>query len=127
MFPIDELREANLAFYDAFESLKLERMDAIWARDASVVCAHPGQDIIVGREQMMASWEAVFANTQYIEFDIDDGHYFTAGRVGWVVCHENITSSVGGEIRKAMTLATNIFERRGGGWKLVHHHASPIL
>jgi len=102
-------------------------MDAIWARHESVLCAHPGQDIIVGRQQVMASWETIFANTQYIEFSITNEHFFITGRVAWVVCHEHITSSVGGEIRKGLTLATNIFERRGGGWKLVHHHTSPIL
>ena len=39
----------------------------------------------------------------------------------FVTCVEVVES---GEVT-GRVLATNVFERQGGAWKLVHHHASP--
>jgi len=33
---------ANRAFYDAFESLDAEKMEAVWLRDPRIICIHPG-------------------------------------------------------------------------------------
>ena len=41
----DAVREANDRFYRAFESLKLEAMEAAWAHDERVQCIHPGWDL----------------------------------------------------------------------------------
>jgi hypothetical protein len=32
---------ANRAFYDAFESLDAEKMEAVWLRDPRIICIHP--------------------------------------------------------------------------------------
>jgi ketosteroid isomerase-like protein len=44
-----------------------------------------------------------------------------------VTCSENILSEVAGRVSVTAILATNLFERAPGGWRLVHHHASHIL
>ena len=49
------------------------------------------------------------------------------GGLGWVTCTENILSEARGNISVTSVLATNIFERSGGEWMMVHHHASHIL
>ncbi|MGH7923360.1 MAG: nuclear transport factor 2 family protein, partial [Candidatus Binatus sp.] len=33
---------ANRAFYDAFESLDAEKMEAVWLKDPRIICIHPG-------------------------------------------------------------------------------------
>jgi hypothetical protein len=49
-----------------------------------------------------------------------------------VTCAENILAGGPGDaemtvVRDAKVLATNIFQREGGAWKLVLHHGSPVL
>ncbi len=44
--------------------------------------------------------------------------------VAWVTCTENVLSQVGGRVSVTSLLATNIFERVPGGWRMVHHQAS---
>src|ERR1700737_2880558 len=46
---------------------------------------------------------------------------------GWVACTENILSETRGKISVTSVLATNIFERSAGEWRMIHHHASHIL
>ena len=49
------------------------------------------------------------------------------GVFGWVTCTENILSETRGKISVTSVLATNIFERSAGEWRMIHHHASHIL
>ena len=49
------------------------------------------------------------------------------GPIGWVTCTENILSEARGNISVTSLLATNIFERSAGEWRMIHHHASHIL
>jgi hypothetical protein len=49
------------------------------------------------------------------------------GAFGWVTCTENILSEARGKISVTSVLATNIFERSAGEWRMIHHHASHIL
>ena len=40
------------------------------------------------------------------------------GESAFVVCEEQVADDV--------LIATNVFVREGGGWKLAHHQAAPI-
>ena len=66
-----------------------------------------------------------------IEANVTEWYDFLAvyheGVLGWVHCTENILSEARGNISVTSVLATNIFERSGGEWLMVHHHASHIL
>jgi ketosteroid isomerase-like protein len=118
--------EANEAFYRAFESLDLTRMEAVWLHAASITCAHPGWQLLRGWGPVMASWQRIFANTVSLRFTITDAHAELADDMAWVVCVENLESAQRGETVGAHLLATNVFQRRDGCWCLVHHHASPL-
>jgi len=127
MTPYEEIQAANARFYDAFESLKIERMQEVWAKDNSIKCIHPGRDVLVGWKEVMDSWMTFFENTQYIEFNITNEHISVVGSMAWVVCTENILSSVDGRIVRSTVIATNIFEKRGKEWLMVHRHGSPLF
>ncbi len=130
MTPAEEVRaveEANARFYRAFESLDLAEMEAVWARDGPVQCVHPGWALLVGWEAVRASWEAIFKNTVEIRFSLTDVSARVAGNFAWVTCTENILSQAGGKISVTAVLATNLFERSGGRWLMVHHHASHVF
>ncbi|MFY9567485.1 MAG: hypothetical protein WAQ29_14130 [Nitrososphaeraceae archaeon] len=36
------IQKINTRFYDAFESLSLERMEEIWKHSEGIICVHPG-------------------------------------------------------------------------------------
>src|SRR5688572_19635668 len=50
------IRQANAAFYEAFERLDLDAMSSLWARTVTVTCVHPGWDMVSGYEAVMQSW-----------------------------------------------------------------------
>jgi len=43
----DAVLEANAAFYAAFQSLDLKRMEEIWLRAPYIKCVHPGWGLLV--------------------------------------------------------------------------------
>jgi ketosteroid isomerase-like protein len=123
----EAVRAANEGFYRAFESLSLGAMDDVWAHDAHVACIHPGWPRLSGWEAVRDSWDAIFRNTLEMRFTITDVQLEVGGDLAWVLCTENILSQAGESLSVTAILATNVFERRGAGWLLVHHHASHVL
>ena len=116
---------ANLAFYAAFEALDLTAMERLWARDASVTCLHPGWPLCAGWDEVRASWATIFANTGSMRFEIADERIDVRGELAWIVCVERIRSTgPAGDAKVGAVIATNVFRRDGGAWKLVHHHGS---
>jgi ketosteroid isomerase-like protein len=122
-----EVEEANARFYRVFESLDLDRMEEIWAHGEHVRCVHPGWGLLAGWEAVRHSWAVIFKNSHEMRFSITDVFAHVQGDLGWVTCTENILSEARGNISVTAILATNIFERSGRDWLIVHHHASHIL
>ena len=122
-----ELEEANARFYRAFEALDVAAMDGVWAHGEHVRCVHPGWPLLSGWDAVRESWERIFDNTAEMRFTLSEVNVNVAGDLGWVTCTENILSEVGGRVSVTAILATNLFEREAGGWRLVHHHASHVL
>ncbi len=119
---------ANERFYEAFESLDLDRMAACWLQTDQACCVHPGWDAMVGWPQVCRSWAAIFANSGYIQFFLTDVRVHVDADVAWVTCAENILSGRTAEaIQDAKVVATNVFVRRGDGWRMALHHGSPVL
>ena len=127
--PEEELAliEANAGFYRAFESLDIAEMDRVWSHVDHVRCIHPGWCLLVGWDAVRQSWEAIFEGSSEMRFSIADVRPQVEGDLGWVTCTENILSDTRGQVAVTSLLATNVFERRSGEWRMVHHHASHIL
>jgi len=122
-----EVRAANERFYRAFESLALAEMEPLWSHDDHVACIHPGWPKLVGWEAVRESWDAIFRNTLEMRFTLTDVQVAVRRDLAWVLCTENILSQARGNLAVTSILATNLFERRGAHWLVVHHHASHIL
>ncbi|MBM3225208.1 MAG: nuclear transport factor 2 family protein [Candidatus Tectomicrobia bacterium] len=123
---IEQVKRANERFYRAFESLDNARMAAVWLHEERTKCVHPGWSLLRGWEAVRQSWEAIFAHTDYMRFVITDVSVHLYGRVAWVTCVENLSDNPD-SIQMASMLATNIYEDVEGEWRIVHHHASPIM
>ena len=116
---------ANDEFYGAFEAQDIDRMAACWSQDASVQCIHPGSDVIVGWPRISRSWTAIFVNSSAMQFFLTDVEVHVGGDVAVVTLAENILS--GADLVAGKVLATNVFRRIDGRWRMVLHHGSPVL
>ena len=117
---------ANQAFYDAFESLEISRMESVWSREDEVTCVHPGWPILTGWFEVMGSWERILEGAAMMTFTITGAEATVAGEAAWVTCTENLTSLVNGRVMDGRIETTNLFVKREGRWLVVHHHGSPV-
>ena len=124
---IENVTNANQRFYEAFESLDIAKMDEVWAHVAYVTCIHPGWALRTGWPEIRDSWVLIFNNTFSMKFRLTDLQIQVAGDMAWVICVENITSQQSDEPQQAKVLATNLFERIGDEWLMIHHHGSAVM
>ena len=130
----EAVRQANIEFYRAFAALDLDRMHAVWLHEDWVECVHPGWDLLLGWEDVRASWARIFSSTERVRVEISSVLVRIEGDVAWVSCREHVMTAFAKDFSEAHLQATNIFVRRelpaeaGGGerWFLVTHHASPL-
>lgn len=133
-----QVRDANAAFYAAFEARDLDAMADVWEHSDRVSVTHPGWPTLRGWARVGGSWDAIFANTPYIQFVLTDEVVSVADDVAWVTVDENILQAHGqpddaatsgsgdGELSGASVTATNLFVRADDGWRMVVHHGSPV-
>ena len=112
-----EILEANQAFYRAFAARDLPAMAALWAVRVPVACVHPGWDALRGREEVMASWRAVLGG-QPPAVTCTSASAHVLGETAFVICQERLPG--------ARLVATNVFVREAGAWRLVHHQAGAL-
>lgn len=124
---IEEVTRANRAFYEAFESLDVAQMDKIWVHQEYVTCIHPGWSLRSGWPAVRDSWVLIFNNTFSMTFELTEVQVQVAGDIGWVICTENLSSRQGEQSIESRVLATNLFERIGDEWLMIHHHGSPVM
>jgi predicted nuclease with RNAse H fold len=115
----DAVLSANLEFYRAFTNREMAAMERVWASEAPVVCVHPGWTLIAGRTAVLQSWRNILANPEAPHVMCHDDRAFLYGDVAIVLCEE--------EFDTGHLVATNMFVRESGTWRMVHHQASPIM
>jgi ketosteroid isomerase-like protein len=126
-----DVAAANTAFYTAIESGDLQSIEAIWDGADDIACVHLGWPPVRGRSRVLRSWAVIMANTAYLQFFPMGVDIAIAGDVAVVACEHSllarITENEGGLGETARVVATNVFRRRGDGWRLWAHHASPVM
>ena len=122
--------EANAEFYAAFEARDLDRMAEVWERSDRATVTHPGWPTLHGWARVVASWEAIFANTPYIQFVLTEESVTVHGDAAWVTLDENILQSGSSDERSgSKATSINVFVRDvldDTRWRMVVHHASPV-
>ena len=112
---------ANAAFYEAFTTSDVKKMQDLWAVGDDVSCIHPGHPTIAGSSAVINSWRALFSTGNMPPLRATRQKVVLRGNVAWVTCQE----SAGDE--PSSLEAINVFERRDGKWLMCHHHASPVF
>jgi ketosteroid isomerase-like protein len=113
----DAVLFANEAFYVAFGARDMAAMTDLWATRAPVTCIHPGWPPLFGRDEVLESWEGIFSGDASPEITCHGAQPHLYGEMATVLCYERIPESY--------LIATNVFVREGGLWKIVHHQAGP--
>lgn len=115
---------ANARFYNSFKDGDLAAMQSVWAKGSEVCCVHPGARGIPGHDDVMSSWEYMWANYEFpLDIELKDVQVHVRKDMGYVTCVELVRtkgSNWGGHF------VTNVFERIDGQWYVCVHHASPI-
>lgn len=109
---------ANGAFYAAFAVGDIDAMESLWAREAPVACVHPGWPPVRGRDKVMSAWAGILQSPPQPAVRAFGEHVMLLGEVAIVIGFEAI-----GDIS---LVATNVYAREGGVWKMVHHQAAVI-
>jgi hypothetical protein len=115
MTDVEAVLAANEQFYAIFTEKASGDMDRLWAKNTPVSCIHPGWPALHGRKIVLQSWRAILANPNAPAVRCLKPEASVVGDAAWVVCYEVLE---GGSL-----VATNVFAREGGGWKMVHHQA----
>ena len=123
--PQRALIRANDTFYGALEDHDIETMEALWLHEGWVRCVHPGRDAIVGWPGVRRSFEEIFAARRWLHVTPTAIDVLVFGEIGVIACVENITTESEDEMGMTVAQATNIFRLTDGGWRMMHHHASP--
>lgn len=114
----DAIREKNERFYTAFSERDFAAMDRLWAQEGRITCIHPHWNVLEGRDAVLRSWAAIMNNPVQPRVVAGGEQITIAGDVALVVCREFVAG--------VPLLATNVFIREEGEWRMVHHHSSPV-
>jgi ketosteroid isomerase-like protein len=114
-------QDAEAAFYEALESCDLDAMMEVWADDEEIVCVHPGGPRLSGYDQVRASWAKILGSGQRLNVQLSEqvtmqGIMFSVHSV-----HERIAGQGKAD---HLVVATNIFLRTTGGWRMIARHGS---
>lgn len=112
----DAVLAANEAFYTAFAAADAAAMEALWAERSPVACIHPGWGVLAGRDEVIDSWRRIFRAAPP-DIICHGARAFVLGEAAFVTCLEIIP--------EAVLIATNIFVREAGSWRIAHHQAGP--
>jgi ketosteroid isomerase-like protein len=116
---------ANRAFYAALEARDAEAMAAVWSHAEDVSCIHPGWRRLDGWIEVSRSWQAIFASSRPWKVRAGSERSFVSGAIAVVLCIEMLEEAEEpGE--PARMQATNVFRAEETGWRMIHHHASPM-
>ena len=121
-----EVLKTNQRFYDAFNKNDIELMIGIWLNHSASQCIHPGWDVLIGFENIMTSWQKIFAAAQDLEIKLSHVDVTASENIAWVTCQENLFSIVSSGVQLSKVHSTNLFKMMNGEWKMILHHASPV-
>ena len=121
-----EVLKTNQRFYDAFNKNDIELMIGVWLNDPISQCIHPGWDVLIGFENIMTSWQKIFAAAQDLEIKLSHVDVTASENLAWVTCQENLFSIVSSGVQLSKVHSTNLFKKVNDEWKMILHHASPV-
>lgn len=115
----DQILALNQALYRAFASRDVALMERLWADHLPVSCIHPGWPPLFGRAEVMLSWRDLLRGPADPAIRAREEKVTVYGDVALVTCEEVLNA-------RTVLVASNLFAREHGAWRLVHHQATPL-
>jgi ketosteroid isomerase-like protein len=122
-----DVLSANDTFYRALSVGSIEGISAACAHDSDVTCLHEtSTEVAVGWQAVLDSWKAVpFEAFSELAVVMASPAVKVNGTIARVVGLEKVRGKMKDGSAFAFTaLGTNVYEKRGDKWLMVHHHAS---
>ncbi len=125
---VEDVKAADQAFHAALSAMDGQTMAGLWAHKASVTNIGPGSKAVeVGFEDAVSKWMATTVPGRYSELKAQMTSFAAVevnGNVAWVVGMESVSGKTKtGEAISFDAMVTDIFEKDGGKWLMVSHHA----
>ena len=108
----------NDAFYKYFRTGNFDAMSELWHESDQVSVVHPNWPVIDGYEDVMDSWFRIMVEGVPPKIFPENPIVLQTGNTAIVYCEENLGSN--------RTIASNIFRKVKGQWKLVQHVVSSL-
>jgi ketosteroid isomerase-like protein len=118
---------ANQSFYQALSAGSIEGLSAACAHDPDVTALHEtSTKVAIGWQEVLDNWKAVpFELFAELSVVMADPVIKVNGTIARVVGLEKVRGKMkDGQDFAFTALGTNIYEKRGDKWLVVHHHAS---
>ncbi len=123
----DKVLLQNARFYEAIEGGDIAALEALWVAREDVFCIHPGWDMLRGWDEIRASWANIFSSGEPIRFSLRNVEGKVSGNLGIVNLVEEISIGPNPALQVVRAITTNVFEFDGTEWRMILHHASPVL
>ena len=122
----DAVRAVNARFCHARTAQNLLEMEAVWSHAAHVCCVHPGGPMVHGWTQIRDSWRAVLSSVLSLAVEPEGEQVTIVGPTAIVTCREHVSAFTAEGMTRRASQVTNVYQKRGGRWQLIVHHASPL-
>jgi ketosteroid isomerase-like protein len=120
-----EVRRASDLFYAALNRVVKSdgsQMPVAWWHDDQVTTTHPMGGWAVGWKQVSATWDELSKTLSEGVVEVTDFNVFVHGEVAYTTGIEHVTFTVLNQQVRFQANTTNIYAKRGGQWKIIHHH-----
>lgn len=121
---------AQRRFYDAVERGDLDAMAELWKPGDDTVCVHPGFGQLRGTPTIVRSFALLMAQASYVQYVLTDEVVHLHGDTAVLGCTENVMlaghDEPGHGFDSSRAVATSVFVRAAGTWRMIVHHASVL-
>jgi len=121
----DEVRNASNQFYAALNRMvngDAKSLSKIWSHGKDASTLHPIGGRQVGWKNVRESWEQVSHLASNGNVVLEDQFVHTHGDVAYEIGVEHGSFMLNGKEISIRARVTNIYEKEGGNWKIIHHH-----
>ena len=128
----DEVRNASNKFYAALNKMvngSSQSLSDIWSHSSAVTTMHPIGGRQVGWKDVWATWDQTAQVASEGQVKLQDQVIHVAGDMAYEIGIENAGFTIAGQKVTDQVRVTNIYQKEGGTWKIVHHHTdlSPAM
>ena len=128
----DEVRNASNQFYAALNKMvngSSQSLSDIWSHSPAVTTMHPIGGRQVGWKDVWATWDQTAKVASEGQVKLQDQFIRVVGDMAYEIGVENASIMIAGQKVTDQVRVTNIYQKEGGTWKIVHHHSdlSPAM